>query len=183
MFTDSVVISFNVFERPVTGIFKPIKHPAVQKFRFEPAEQRFGKGIVLMVVLPGHALAELVQPQKAPETMPAVLAAAVRMGDEPFARPPVTDDLFERGYDDVLSHVPVQVPADHPVREQVQPDCQEEPFVMPRLKVRQVRNIPYDHLVRCYRQVFFLQQQVRAPEKGSVGLGGSRDKAFRLYGR
>lgn len=183
MFTDRVVISVNIFERPVTGIFQAVKHPAVQQFRLEPAEQRLGKGIVIMVVPAGHALAEPVQPQQPPEPVPAVLAATVRMGDEPPARRPVTYDLSEGRHDDVLPHVPVQMPAHYPVGEQVEPDGKVQPLVISRLQVRQVGNIPYGHLVRCGRQVAPFQQQVGAPAQGRVALGRLGDKAFRLYGQ
>src|SRR5215510_8757065 len=116
----AVVESFDVLEHRATGLDPGLPPAGVNQFDFERSEETLRHRVVPAVAAAAHAAPDPVQRQQLLVVVAGVLAATIRMMQQPWCRLA----LSERGPQCLQREAALeplaQRPADHPAREQIQ---------------------------------------------------------------
>jgi hypothetical protein len=91
MFAFTIVIDLDVLKYRSQCILRALKPFAVDQFRFDDTEKRFGHRVIPAVALTTHALNEMMLFQYLSKITASVLNIAIRMNDQSGARATVSD--------------------------------------------------------------------------------------------
>src|ERR1043165_2707622 len=97
----AVVIGFDVFKDSRMRMIKVREGSSTKQLCLEAAEERFGEGIVIVVIYARHALPATVLVQQVAKDKVHVLAAAIGMDDQVCRRFAPLEGFFETADDQV----------------------------------------------------------------------------------
>ena len=123
----TVVAYFDIFKHGLSHHFACGEAFALYGLHFQGVEKAFGTGIVITVAFGTHAAAQLVLLQQGAVSMGAILAAPVRMHDDPFGAFAFKNSHLQGITHQVGGHAFGHCPTDGLTGEQVGDDRQIQP--------------------------------------------------------
>lgn len=127
MAPDGVVEAVHIASNSCRGLGAGVEDGAPDQFGFDRLEECLDHGVIVAISRPRHGDADAVATQFGLVAHRAVLAAAIRVVDQPLGRTPHDEGLAQGGERPITVQAITHCPADDVAGEQVDGDRQLEP--------------------------------------------------------